>query len=63
MNNILFDNKNFKFTKKNIETHMNVSNLQSYFPILDNYIDESNIYDRFAKKEITKDIFIKKHQL
>ena len=106
MNNILFDNKNFKFTKKNIETHMNVSNLQSYFPILDNYIDESNfdyednsnlilksrfiiknlsenntdiytqkqshyiktfyksnIYDRFAKKEITKDIFIKKNPI
>jgi len=105
-NNILYDNKDFDSTKKNIEKQLKVSDIQHYFPIIDNYIDDSNfdyednsnlilksrfiikelsenntelytqkqshyiktfyksnIYDRFAKKEVEKDIFIKKNPI
>tara|TARA_B100000787_G_scaffold167740_1_gene155081 strand:+ start:1011 stop:2558 length:1548 start_codon:yes stop_codon:yes gene_type:complete len=102
--NVLFENVDFDYTKKNIEKHMDVSNLQTYFPIIDNYIDNSEyeedahlilksrfilkglienntedftqkqspyiktfynskVYDRFSKKTIEKNIFIKKNPI
>jgi len=68
MENILFKTKNFTPLKQNIETNLDVTQLQTYFPIIDNYNNEYNyknvtLRSRYMITELIKnntDFFTKK---